>query len=250
MAGNLYLQGIINKYINRSGAVEAAQNLSSIIKKWANIYFVDMQFSGSLAKGTSISLSADADIFISVAYNTPDTLQMIYETLYNAVFSAGYYGATKQNVSIGVNANGYKIDLVPGKRQSFFGNDHSLYKSKTGKWTKTNINSHISYVKNSNRISEIKLTKIWRELHHLDFPSFYLEMVVIDALKNCRVGNLASNFLKVLNFLEHNLTIRRFVDPANSNNIISDDLSASEKKLISQKAKISRSQMYWANIVW
>ena len=88
----------------------------------------------------------------------------------------------------------YKIDLVPALRQSQYGNVHSLYKSKTNSWTQTNIDRHIYDVRNSNRLNEIKLTKIWRELHSLSFPSLYLESAVIDCLRGYRYGQLESNF--------------------------------------------------------
>ena len=146
--------------------------------------------------------------------------------------------------------NGYKIDLVPGRRQSQYGNDHSLYKNKTNSWTQTNVNTHINHVKSSNRISEIRLTKIWRQLHNLDFPSFYLEMVVIDALKHSSIGDISNNFLKVLESLRDNLPTDKYIDPANTNNIISDDLNATEKQAVSYQANISRNKQTWGDIVW
>ena len=181
--------------------------------------------------------------------NTPGTLADLYGTLFNAVTQAGYI-ARKQNVSIGITVNGYKIDLVPARRQSQYGNDHSLYKSKAGSWTQTNINSHINHVKNSNRIEEIRLSKIWRQLHNLEFPSFYLELAVIDALKYSTAGNLSANFLKVLEFFRDSLPSTRYVDPANTNNIISDDLTAAQKIAISSQARLSRNQQNWRRIVW
>ncbi len=114
----------------------------------------------------------------------------------------------------------------------------------------TNINTHINHVKGSNRIEEIRLAKIWRQLHSLDFPSFYLEMAVIDSLRYSTVGNLSNNFLKVLEFFSDNLISTRYVDPANTNNIISDDLNATQKAAISSQARASRNQQAWGGIVW
>ncbi len=48
----------------------------------------------------------------------------------------------------------------------------------------------------------------------------------------------------------NNLLNSRIVDPANTNNILSDLLTVNEKKIIISKAKISAVQHYWANIVW
>jgi len=250
MSGDSYLQSILQKYaVNVSGAEEAGNSIYPVIQQWGNSYLVKAEFSGSLAKGTGISIGTDADIFISVSSSTPGTLSDLYNTLYNAVSQAGY-PARKQNVSIGTTVNGYKIDLVPGRRQTQYGNYHSLYKNKTGSWTQTNIATHITHVKRSNRIAEIRLVKIWRQLHNLEFPSFYLEMAVIDSLKYSTTGNLSNNFLKVLEFFRDNLLSLKYVDPANTNNVISDDLNASQKLAVANQARLPRDQQTWESIVW
>ena len=249
MSGNQYLNGVIQKYaINVAGAEAAGQSIYPVIVRWGNGYLVKAEFSGSLAKGTAISIGTDADIFISMSSTTPGTLAGLYGTLYNALTAAGY-AARKQNVSIGVKANGYNVDLVPARRQTQNGNDHSLYKNKSNSWTQTNVITHINHVKSSNRIAEIKLAKIWRQLNNLDFPSFYLEMAVIDSLKYSTVGDTASNFLKVLQFFRDNLTSVRYTDPANTNNVISDDLNASQKLVVANMARTSTGKKTWGEIV-
>ena len=250
MPGDTYLRTILQNYaVNIAGAEAAGNSIYPVIQQWGNSYLVKAEFSGSLAKGTGISIGTDADIFISVSSTTPGTLADLYETLFNAVTQAGYI-ARKQNVSIGTTVNGYKIDLVPGRRQSQHGSDHSLYKSKSGSWIQTNINTHINHVKGCNRIEEIRLAKIWRQLHNLEFPSFYLEMAVIDSLKYSTVGNLSDNFLKVIDFFRDSLPSTRYVDPANTNNIISDDLNDTQKAAISSQARLSRNEQTWGGIVW
>src|SRR5438445_278154 len=56
------------------------------------------------------------------------------------------YAPTRQNVSINVRVNSYSVDLVPGKRQNSYGDDHSLYRRKADTWTKTNVVTHINHV--------------------------------------------------------------------------------------------------------
>ena len=250
MSGDDYLNKIISKYaVNVSGAKTAGKSIYPTIERWSNGYMSKAVFSGSLSKGTAISLGTDADIFISMSSNTPGTLADLYNTLYNAITQAGYK-ERKQNVSIGTTVNGYKIDLVPARRQSQYGDNHSLYRRKANTWVQTNITTHINQVTNSNRIDEIKLAKIWRQLHNLEFPSFYLEMAVIDALNYARVGNIATNFSTVLEFFRDSIISSRYVDPANSNNIISDELTMKEKRAVAAQAGVSRKQKYWGGIVW
>lgn len=155
----------------------------------------------------------------------------------------------RQNVSIGVIHNSYNIDLVPAKRQSQYGNDHSLCVTKKDTWIKTNIEIHILHILRSSRITEIKLTKIWRNINQLNFPSFYLELLVVDALYNCRIGEIELNFMKVLLFIADNIENRTYIDPANTNNLISDQLSKSEKRKIALIARNSSTQTYWENII-
>lgn len=105
-------------------------------------------------------------------------------------------------------------------------------------------------VKNSGRITEIVLLKIWRKLHNLEFPSIYLELTVIEALKGKSKSKLSENFLFLLKYLQDEFVQKTIIDPANSNNIISDDLYKYEKEAIRKKAIESLSQKYWEDIIW
>jgi hypothetical protein len=250
MSADSYLSGVLTKYIvNQAGVHAQVLAIHPVIAKWAGTYLLETIYSGSIAKGTAVSLLTDADVFISLSSTTPDQLADVYATLYTALIKGGYQ-ARKQNVSIGVTAGGYNIDYIPGKRQSQHGYDHSLYKSKSRSWTKTNVKTHVSLVAGSGRLSEIKLTKIWRILHGLEFPSFYLELAIINCLAGSSTASLSDNFWKVLGFLSSNFPARRYVDPANTNNVISDDLTQAEKQAIKTAALDARAQTNWQTIVW
>lgn len=116
----------------------------------------------------------------------------------------------------------------------------------------TNIQQHINYVINSGRINEIKIIKIWAKLLKLDFPSIYLEHIVIDALKGKNKGNdyLGRNVMTVFQYIVDNLLTAKVIDISNSNNIISDELTQNEKAVIVNNAKESKQQKYWEHIVW
>lgn len=250
MSADSYLQGLLKTYaVNTAGAQAAGQSIYPIIEKWSNGNLVNAVFSGSLAKGTGISISTDADIFLSLTSSAPGTLADIYTTLYNAVTTAGYVGR-KQNVSININVSGFSIDLVPGRRQSQYGNDHSLYRNRAQTWTKTNIDSHISHVTGSGRVDEIRILKLWRTRHGLHFPSFYLELATIDALHYARHGEISKNVWDTLAYFRDNITSKTYTDPANTNNTISDDCTMTEKSVIAAKARESLGKKTWQEIVW
>ncbi len=250
MSSNQYLASVIKKYQVDSGKAFTYYNFFlPQIQEWAGSDLRDVKISGSSAKGTAIRNGTDVDIFISITSATAHTLGNIYETLFNYMDAKGFK-VRKQNVSLGITYNNDKIDLVPARRIDQYGREHNLYVRKLGTWRQTNIDAHISKVQGSNRINEIRLTKIWRDLNNLDFPSFYLELIVIEALSGKLYNDLANNFLTVLQYLASSFPSRLVIDPANSANRISDLLSDSEKKKIASAAQVSLAKDTWQKIVW
>jgi hypothetical protein len=136
---------------------------------------------------------------------------------------------------------------VPGRRQDTQSAYHSLYRRKADTWTQTNVQIHIAYVLQSNRLDEIRVIKLWRNQKNLDFPSFYLEMAVIEALKYSR-GTLSQNVVKALEYLRNTFMTARFVDPANTNNVISDDLTVRERAVVAGAASVALSKN-WSDVV-
>lgn len=252
MTEEQYLRLIVNKYSCRIPPLTILaikRILYPILRKWAGNYLLVTELSGSYAKGTNISLGNDLDLFVSLRSDTPETLKQIYDSLDNWLGQAGY-STKRQNVSIGININGLSVDLTPGKKQPGLTTDHSLYKSKQDTWTKTNIKKHINVVRQSGRQQEIKAIKIWRSLHRLEFPSIYLELTVMDALRRRPVGQIARNTSAVFEYLANEFKEALIVDPANSSNFISDDLSYDEKAAIAIAAQVSLFQKNWNQIIW
>jgi len=185
-----YVKSIVDKYslpdtLSQTEISKVYEPLCRHLDNWAlrNEYSLNSKkLSGSRAKGTAIKLASDLDIFASLSSTTTASLSTIYNSLYNYIISQNIQ-CRKQNVSIGVVYNDKNVDLVPGRRQHQQGDDHSLYKYKQDSWTQTNITTHISTVRNSNRAVEIMATKIWRERHGLEFPSLFMELSVIEATK-------------------------------------------------------------------
>jgi hypothetical protein len=103
-------------------------------------------------------------------------------------------------------------------------------------------------VRNAGRISESRILKLWRNQQRLDFPSFYLELTAIAALSGAR-GTLSDNVWAALEYLRDRFPNARVVDPANTNNIISDELSSADKIQISAAAAQARKAIHWNQIV-
>jgi glutamate/tyrosine decarboxylase-like PLP-dependent enzyme len=109
---------------------------------------------------------------------------------------------------------------------------------------------HVHLVANSGRQQEICAFKIWRERMSLDFPSLYLELTVLRALGSEHFGQLAENILAVLRYLSNRLEQAVVADPANSDNILSSDLSAHDKQVIAKGARDALYDENWKKILW
>lgn len=239
MIADQYLMSLIRREAVNTGENSPVRSvivtLRPMLVAWGNRYLAGITPSGSFAKGTAIASGTDIDLFLSLRSNTPENLRDIYTTLFKAVAGVGYT-PKKQNVSIHVKVGGYDVDLVPAKRQDNVSADHSLYRSRADTWTKTNVNRHIAIVRGGGRLNETRILKLWRNQRGLDFPSFHLELTVIDALRGKQSLNLSNNVRTVLEYLGGSFINSRVVDPANTNNIISDDLTVAEKTAIKNAA--------------
>lgn len=252
MANN-YIYSVITKhqlsYSDQSIIERTAKALYSIISSWASPHLLKVKYSGSYAKNTGVKGSSDIDLFISLSPYKQESLQQIHSSLWLHLLRSGI-NAKMQNVSVGVTYNGLSVDLTPGKKQPGNTNDHSIYSHRRKTWQQTNIDQHISYVKYSGRTDEIKLIKIWRNLYNLDFPSFYLELTVIDALLGKHTNDIATNFLTVLEYIRDRFILSSVIDPANSKNKVSDELTLQQKALIANAARVSRAKPTWREIIW
>lgn len=235
-----YLLGILQREAVDNGLFSPVRSVRQVVlpvvEPWANQYLLGVSPSGSFAKGTANSSSTDIDLFISLREDVPETLARIYKSLFDHLTRCGYR-AVKRNVAIKTAIGGYDVDLVPGKRQSAWTTDHSLYLNRASTWTKTNIGTHISTVTGAGRQRECRILKLWRDQKRLEFPSFYLELSVIRALAGKpRPGTLTQNIVTCLEYFRDRFEQARILDPANGNNVISDDLTAGAKVLIRRAA--------------
>ena len=252
-AADQYLGEVVRKYAVVCGvgspAPTAAMSLEPVLRSWAGGYLLDLGLSGSYAKGTAISLGTDVDLFVSLAHAAGPSMKDIYWNLMRRLESSQFHPEA-QNVSIGVRIGGVRVDVVPGRKQLGHSSDHTLYRRKANTWTQTNVEQHIRLIAESGWQDEIRALKIWRQRRRLDFPSFYLELTVLDALKGRRPGHQAVNIRCVLEYLRDAFVDAVVVDPANSNNRISEDLEPQQKRLIANAASMALAARRWEEILW
>lgn len=247
MTANEYLYSILNKYQPNSFEIYSSELdlLYDRIKKRAFECFIDVLFSWSCAKGTAIRLSSDVDFLVSLIHDCNENnwwLKAIYLSLFNTL-KEFYKDIRKQNVSIRVNTGNLEVDITPARKLAWHTDYHSIYLSKKDTRKQTNIQKHINDISNSGRTNEIKLLKIWRELNRLEFPSIYMEYLVIEILSGRSKNRdaLENNFRYLLSELAKdtwNPLNYRIIDPANTSNVLSDLMDDQEKRSIIRQAKI------------
>lgn len=247
-----YLRQILTRLRVDTGPLSPARAVQATLQptllRWAGQNLVSMEPSGSFAKGTAIHGGTDIDIFVSLSSNVTESLATIYNTLFNRLRDEGF-APRSQNVSIGTKIGTYSVDIVPARRHGVTGQFHSLYRRKAQSWTQTNVINHINTVRNSGRAEEIMIMKAWREQKRLSFPSFYLELVTIEACRGRKVGDLSKNVWATFAYIRDKIPTTVFIDPSNTNNRISDDLTAPEKQALANAASTALQATNWSQIV-
>lgn len=257
MSADEYVNSIVDKYAVNTGensqVRKTALAFKGLAEEWASGCLRSVGVSGSFAKLTAVSSSlaggSDIDLFISLTSGCQGTMKDLYEGLHSFLV-AKKFTVKRQNVSLGIKVGNVAIDFVPGRHQGGATEDHTLYVRRGDTWKKTNVQTHITHVLWSGRTTEIKVLKIWKRLRGLDFLSFYVELFAIRAIDANPSGSVATNVWTALQAIRDHLDDWQIVDPANTNNIISDQHTYDEKTKIMVAAKTTLEKRTWGEVIW
>ncbi len=253
MLPDVYVRSILANYDLPSGEASpaelAAAELKTPITEWAGRFLLGISFCGSYAKGTRVRGSTDIDILVSLGPRTPLDADKLYDRFFDFLKDRGLK-PIRQSASIGLQHHGLEVQLIPARQEWGGSNDHRIFETAHQRVTRTNLDTHLRVVKESDFIEEIRLAKIWRNLRNLRLPSFCLDLAVLDALHHSPHHQLVANMQTVLRYLRDTLPNAPIRDPANFENRVSDDLLKHEKIAISEAASESLKQANWAKIVW
>jgi len=247
-----YAASIVEKYRiipdTKSASHRAADEVLPLLKKWGKEHLLGLTLSGAYAKNTAISLSSHVDVLIALSPVPGMEMKNIFWSLFKYLSDQDLHPHTR-DVSIRLQSSGVNVDLIPACRDRET-SGHLLFNKRSGKAVHTDVARHIHLVATSGRQQEICAFKIWRERQSLDFPSLYLEFSVLHALASERFGQLADNVLAVLRYLSHRFEQAVVPDPANADNILSNDLSAEGKKAIAIAARDALYDENWKKMLW
>ena len=231
-----------------SPAHRAADEVIPLLKQWGGQYLLGITLSGAYAKNTAISLSSDVDVLVALSPVPGREMKGIFWNLAEFLADRDLRPHTR-NVSIQVEKNDFKIDVIPVCRGRGAASN-ILFNKRSGSEVHTDVAQHVHLVGNSGRQQEICALKIWRERAQLDFPSLYLELTVLHALEGERFGQLADNLMTVWRYIASRFEKVNVRDPANDENIVSNDLSAADRKAIAKAARDAQYGENWKKMLW
>lgn len=180
---------------------------------------------GSHAKGTMIKSNYDLDItcyFDRADDDAGDSLEDIFENVKTALESS--YLVTPKTSSLRLESRDIQtkgkythVDVVPGRfidedKQT---DDVFLHQTNGKDRLKTNLQTHIDFIRDSGRQEVIRLLKLWKMRNGLGLKTFALELMVVEVLSGTRTTDLESalrTFWEAIEDAESQLTIE---DPAN-----------------------------------
>jgi len=213
------------------------EKLLAIINKIQELPVPTPYFGGSRGKKTMIKESYDLDIVLYFPETTNFSIENIYDKVTRYLGSSNYRVITKNAAIRVLKRENYHIDVVPAKRIKGSEDSAFLWRNEDGERLKTSVVQHIASIREFGRRDVIKLLKLWKVRYKIEFPSFVLEQLIIRALKDNLNIRLNNAIIEVLEFISKNMETIRLEDPANTNNILTDSISAYDKDIISKFTK-------------
>lgn len=239
MTVNEYLEELLDDEKLQDKDKEEIQNKRDEVERLLNEEYGNkiktIKYSGSIAKKTAINTSKDLDLAVHFKNNAFSTLKDMYENVHD--FLDDHYNIRKQKVSIGLTD--HDVDVVPGRRideEDENNNDVNLYNSDAHTRIKTNIEKHKQHITESECRKIIKLFKIWKNSHSLKFKSFAVELLVIQALDGTSAKSSKEKVKEVLEYIENKIESVKLIDPANSQNNVSDAIKSIDKTMLKIKS--------------
>lgn len=186
-----------------------------------------IRYGGSKAKETMNCESYDLDIHCYFARDdkTPgETLSEIFNDVAKTLESD--YDVEPKRTALRLtckepNQKGVylHIDVVPGRYIDGEEGDVFVHQNQGDKdYLKTNLITHVEYIRDSGVRDAIRLIKLWNVRNGICLKTFVLELLVVDLLKEHKSNSLTEQLRRVWTEFRDDSESLNVVDPANSNN--------------------------------
>lgn len=249
MTGSEYLQRLLASEELKEGCDEIIaldserEEVDRVLKEAFPNSYPTFTHGGSRAKGTMIREDYDLDevCYFGNADTAPgETLEEIYANVAAALETS--YMVVRKRSALRLRSkkgNDLKIDVVPGRYVDASRTDVFLHQNEGNKERlKTNLDLHISHVRDSGCTDVIKITKLWRTRNAIGIKTFPLELLVIEILGEDGSGDIETRFRLVLMAFADDIDSLAIEDPANpTGNDLSHALSDDIRDKLSKVAQ-------------
>jgi hypothetical protein len=207
-------------------------------------------YGGSYGKRTIIRASYDLDLVMYWPHTANYSIKGIYESV-GEVLRKHWTVVNSKTVAWTLPfQGGFHIDVVPGRALDAQYYEANLHRSDKGTTLKTSLKKHIDTVRNSGRADVIRLMKLWRARRSVPFKkSFLLELMTIEGCKGHLTNDLGAQLSAALNYIRNNILTCNVLDPANSNNSLSDDLDQNTRSMIYYRADEAVRATSWIQVL-
>jgi len=207
-------------------------------------------YGGSFGKRTMIRASYDLDLVMYWPHTANYLIKGIYDAVGQVLRRHWTVVNSKTVAWVLPFQGGFHIDVVPGRALDAQYYEANLHRSHTGTTLKTSLKRHIDTVRNSGRADAIRLMKLWRAQKSVPFKkNFLLELMTIEGCKGQPSNDLEAQLNAALRYIRDNILSCNVLDPANSNNSLSDDLDANTRSLIYYRADEAIKATYWSQVL-
>ena len=212
MSDKEYLEGVLadQDLADDSAELKELQGHRKDVEKLLREEFSDssptIRYGGSKAKGTLIKEYYDLDLvcyFPQDDSDCGDTLKDIYGNVRDALKSkydvqektSAIRLRSKEATSLGKD---FHIDVVPGRFVDASKADCFLQQTQGDKdRLKTNLQTHIDYIRDSGVVDAIRLMKLWKFRRGLRVKQFVFELLIVKLLAKKKAGSLADQLKHV-----------------------------------------------------
>jgi len=230
MTTNEYLQKVLasQTLVEDSDELKTLQKHRADVEKLLREHFEKssptIRYGGSKAKGTMILEAYDLDIICYFPHDDTgagETLEDIYKNVKDAL--AVKYKVEPKTSAIRLRSKDkdtlsqdFHIDVVPGRYTDDSKTDCFLHQEGAEKERlKTNLQVHITYVKESGVVDALRLLKLWKVRKALRVKQFAFELLGIKLLEDKKSEALSSQVKHVWNEIAEAEEAISIEDPAN-----------------------------------
>ena len=197
---------------------------------------------GSRAKGTLVKEDYDLDLvcyFENGDCAAGETLEDIYND--TATLLEESFVVRRKRSALRLRSKkdaDLRVDVVPGRYTDQTCSDAYIHQNEGEKERqKTNLEKHITHVRDGGCTEVIRLCKLWRTRNGIGIKTFPLELLVIVILDEDCSGDLEMRFRRVLEAFADHIDDLHIEDPANPHgNDLSHALTDSIRRELSEVA--------------